>query len=230
MHAAASQQITDEVTSWPGVTAGPGRRGEFAFRVGQPRDRPPARRPRRALLLPQGRLGRRSSRRARWIPPGVPDKPGPAARRIEDADRRARRDRADAPELPARRHAPRRARRGLSGLRPRATSCLAARLRASRRSSARRKSSPGSAVSSAPRPRRRSRCTDGTPSGWGRRRSPRRGPRRCAPRRRRRRRGPRARTRRRRCAPGSRRRGPRARTPRRRHAGRRRRSDGRARR
>jgi hypothetical protein len=30
-----SQQITDEVTSWPGVQAGPGRRGEFAFRVGQ---------------------------------------------------------------------------------------------------------------------------------------------------------------------------------------------------
>jgi hypothetical protein len=31
----ASQQITDEVTSWPGVEAGPGRRGEFAFRVGK---------------------------------------------------------------------------------------------------------------------------------------------------------------------------------------------------
>jgi hypothetical protein len=31
----ASQRITDEVTSWPGVTAGPGRRGEFAFRVGR---------------------------------------------------------------------------------------------------------------------------------------------------------------------------------------------------
>jgi Family of unknown function (DUF5519) len=30
----ASQQITDEVTSWPGVEAGPGRRGEFAFKVG----------------------------------------------------------------------------------------------------------------------------------------------------------------------------------------------------
>jgi hypothetical protein len=29
-----SQQITDEVTSWPGVEAGPGRRGEFAFTVG----------------------------------------------------------------------------------------------------------------------------------------------------------------------------------------------------
>src|SRR6201992_3633083 len=30
-----SQTITDEVTSWPGVEAGPGRRGEFAFRVGR---------------------------------------------------------------------------------------------------------------------------------------------------------------------------------------------------
>jgi Family of unknown function (DUF5519) len=31
----ASQRITNEVTSWPGVVAGPGRRGEFAFRVGR---------------------------------------------------------------------------------------------------------------------------------------------------------------------------------------------------
>jgi hypothetical protein len=31
----ASQQITEEVTSWPGVEAGPGRRGEFAFKVGR---------------------------------------------------------------------------------------------------------------------------------------------------------------------------------------------------
>jgi len=31
----ASTQITEEVTSWPGVSAGPGRRGEFAFRVGR---------------------------------------------------------------------------------------------------------------------------------------------------------------------------------------------------
>jgi hypothetical protein len=30
-----SQRITDEVTSWPGVEAGPGRRGEFAFTVGR---------------------------------------------------------------------------------------------------------------------------------------------------------------------------------------------------
>jgi Family of unknown function (DUF5519) len=28
-----SEQITGEVTSWPGVEAGPGRRGEFAFTV-----------------------------------------------------------------------------------------------------------------------------------------------------------------------------------------------------
>jgi hypothetical protein len=31
----ASKEITDEVTSWPGVEAGPGRRGEFAFKVGR---------------------------------------------------------------------------------------------------------------------------------------------------------------------------------------------------
>jgi hypothetical protein len=31
----AAQQITDQVTSWPGVEAGLGRRGEFAFRVGR---------------------------------------------------------------------------------------------------------------------------------------------------------------------------------------------------
>jgi Family of unknown function (DUF5519) len=33
--ASASEQITAEVTSWPGVQAGPGRRGEFAFKVGR---------------------------------------------------------------------------------------------------------------------------------------------------------------------------------------------------
>ena len=30
----ASEEITAEVTSWPGIEAGPGRRGEFAFRIG----------------------------------------------------------------------------------------------------------------------------------------------------------------------------------------------------
>ena len=31
----ASEIITREVTSWPGVEAGPGRRGELGFRVGR---------------------------------------------------------------------------------------------------------------------------------------------------------------------------------------------------
>jgi hypothetical protein len=31
----ASEQITEAVTSWPGVTAGYGDRGEFSFRVGR---------------------------------------------------------------------------------------------------------------------------------------------------------------------------------------------------
>jgi hypothetical protein len=80
----ASQQITDEVTSWPGVTAGPGERGEFAFKVG-----------RREIghlhgdhvlhtgfpkavwgeLYDQGRID---------YHPVFPDRPGPASRRIEN--------------------------------------------------------------------------------------------------------------------------------------------------
>jgi hypothetical protein len=31
----ARERITEEVVPWPGVEAGPGRRGEFAFRVGR---------------------------------------------------------------------------------------------------------------------------------------------------------------------------------------------------
>lgn len=30
-----SKEITQEVTSWPGVEAGPGERGEFAFKLGK---------------------------------------------------------------------------------------------------------------------------------------------------------------------------------------------------
>ena len=33
--ATASERITEEVGSWPGVEAGIGRRGEFGFRVGR---------------------------------------------------------------------------------------------------------------------------------------------------------------------------------------------------
>ena len=83
---AASERITEEVTSWPGVEAGPGRRGEFAFRVG-----------RREI----GHLhGDRSAHfffpkdiwlELRWEGrivehPVFPGREGPAARRIESED------------------------------------------------------------------------------------------------------------------------------------------------
>jgi Family of unknown function (DUF5519) len=78
----ASEQITAEVTSWPAVEAGPGRRGEFAFKVGRreighlhgdhsahfsfPKDV-------WAELFEQGRIVEH---------PVFPGKVGPAARRI----------------------------------------------------------------------------------------------------------------------------------------------------
>jgi Luciferase len=82
----ASEWITEEVTSWPGVTAGPGRRGEFAFKVGGreighlhgdhaahfgfPKDVWSA-------LFEQGRI---------HYHPVFPGKPGLGARRIETDD------------------------------------------------------------------------------------------------------------------------------------------------
>ncbi len=82
----ASQQITDEVTSWPGVEAGIGDRGEFGFTLGRRKlghlhgDR--------ALhigfpkeiwheLFEQGRID---------YHPVFPGKPGFAARRIENEE------------------------------------------------------------------------------------------------------------------------------------------------
>jgi Family of unknown function (DUF5519) len=82
----ASEQITDEVTSWPGVEAGMGRRGEFGFSVGRrqighlhgdhaahfsfPKDV-------WEELFAQGRITDH---------PVFPGKRGPAARRIETDD------------------------------------------------------------------------------------------------------------------------------------------------
>jgi hypothetical protein len=83
----ASHDITEEVTAWPGVEAGPGRRGEFAFRVGRreighlhgdhaahfsfPKDL-------WSELYGEGRVAHH---------PVFPGKEGPASRRIEgDAD------------------------------------------------------------------------------------------------------------------------------------------------
>jgi hypothetical protein len=82
----ASQQITDEVTSWPGVEAGPGRRGEFAFKVGR----------REIGHLHGGRTAHFGFPKDVWadlreqgriVPhPVFPDSPGMAARAIEGED------------------------------------------------------------------------------------------------------------------------------------------------
>jgi Luciferase len=82
----ASQRITDEVTSWPGVVAGPGRRGEFAFRVGR----------REIGHLHGDRAAHFNFPKAVWSElmqerriephPVFPDAEGPAARRIANDD------------------------------------------------------------------------------------------------------------------------------------------------
>jgi Family of unknown function (DUF5519) len=80
----ASERITEVVSAWPGVKAGPGRRGEFAFKLGRREIGhlhgnhaahfffPPAI---WAELSEEGRIGHH---------PVFPDREGPAARRIED--------------------------------------------------------------------------------------------------------------------------------------------------
>jgi Family of unknown function (DUF5519) len=80
----ASEQITEEVTSWPGVEAGIGARGEYGFTVGR---RPIGHLhgdhaahfgfPRKVWeeLIAEGRVGRHPI-----------DKPGWAARRIAGED------------------------------------------------------------------------------------------------------------------------------------------------
>jgi Family of unknown function (DUF5519) len=82
----ASQQITDEVTSWPGVEAGPGRRGEFAFKVGR-WEIGHLHGDRAAHFFFGKDLGSRLKEAGRvGDHPVFPGKPGPAARRIEDED------------------------------------------------------------------------------------------------------------------------------------------------
>jgi hypothetical protein len=81
--ASASRQITEEVTSWPGVEAGPGRRGEFAFKLG----------PREIGHLHGDHAAHFSFPKDVWAElfeqrrvvhhPVFPGKQGPAARRIE---------------------------------------------------------------------------------------------------------------------------------------------------
>src|SRR6266513_1452442 len=80
----ASEQITDEVTSWPGVTAGPGRRGEFSFRVGR-REVGHLHGDHAAHFMFPRRIGAELKEQGRVVDhPVVPGRPGPAARRIND--------------------------------------------------------------------------------------------------------------------------------------------------
>jgi Family of unknown function (DUF5519)/Metallo-beta-lactamase superfamily len=82
----ASERITEEVTSWPGVEAAPGSRGEFAFKVGR----------REIGHLHGDHAAHFSFPKKLWADlfeqgrivhhPVFPDKEGPAARRIENDD------------------------------------------------------------------------------------------------------------------------------------------------
>jgi hypothetical protein len=83
----ASERITEEVTSWPGVTARPGRRGEFAFKVGG-REIGHLHGDRAAHFGFPKQVWRELREQGRIEPhPVFPDKEGPAARQIvDDAD------------------------------------------------------------------------------------------------------------------------------------------------
>ena len=78
----ASERITEEVTAWPGVEAGPGSRGEFGFRVGR----------REIGHLHGDRVAHFGFPRAVWaeliasgqVGPHPIDRPGWAARPIQD--------------------------------------------------------------------------------------------------------------------------------------------------
>ena len=79
----ASQQIIDEVTSWPGVEAGPGDRGELAFKLGR-RQIGHLHGDHAAHFSFPKRVWADLRRQGRIVPhPVFPDAQGPAARRIE---------------------------------------------------------------------------------------------------------------------------------------------------
>jgi hypothetical protein len=81
-----SQRITDEVTSWGGVTAGPGRRGEFAFKLGK-REIGHLHGDRSAHFSFSKALWRELRAQGRIEPhPVFPNSEGPGARRIHTDD------------------------------------------------------------------------------------------------------------------------------------------------
>jgi hypothetical protein len=80
----AGRQITEEVTSWPGVEAGPGRRGEFSFKLGG-REIGHLHGDHAAHFMFPKEVWRELSEQGRIVDhPVFPGKVGPAARRIEN--------------------------------------------------------------------------------------------------------------------------------------------------
>lgn len=81
-----SAQITDEVTGWPGVESGYGRRGEFAFKVSG-REIGHLHGDHAAHFTFPPELWQALSDEGRIVEhPVFPGRVGPAARRIEDDD------------------------------------------------------------------------------------------------------------------------------------------------
>ena len=79
----ASRQIIEEVTSWPGVEAGPGRRGEYAFKLGA-REIGHLHGDHAAHFMFPKDVWRALRERGQIVEhPVFPGKVGPAARRIE---------------------------------------------------------------------------------------------------------------------------------------------------
>ena len=79
----SAERITAEVTSWPGVEAGPGSRGEFAFKVGR-REIGHLHGDYVAHFFFPKELGLSLREQGRVVDhPVFPGKPGPAARAIE---------------------------------------------------------------------------------------------------------------------------------------------------
>jgi hypothetical protein len=82
----ASERITEEVTSWPGVEAGPGNRGEFAFKVGR-HEIGHLHGDHAAHFFFGRELGPELKSRGRIVDhPVFPGKPAPGARRIESEE------------------------------------------------------------------------------------------------------------------------------------------------
>ncbi len=82
----ASQQITGEVTSWPGIESGYGTRGEFAFRLGR-REIGHLHGDHAAHFSFPKQVWLELMEAGRIVPhPVFPTAQGPAARRIESQD------------------------------------------------------------------------------------------------------------------------------------------------